>query len=86
MRARHLLYAVVLLTIVGIAAAFIGDATDLRPMRPPKQPAPMETTTSAVSTKKKTCGCCAERRAKLEKYIERARARKQAAARNIVSE
>ena len=86
MRARHLLYAVVLLTIVGIAAAFIGYATDLRPMHPPKPPTPMETTTSAVSTKKKTCGCCAERRAKLQKYIERARARKQAAARNIVSE
>ena len=86
MKARHLLFAVVLLTVVGIAAAFIGYATDMLPMRPPKPPAPMETTTSAVSTKKKTCGCCAERRAKLQKYIERARARKKAAARNMDSE
>lgn len=86
MQAKHFLYAIALLAVVGVAAAFIGYATDTLPMHQPKSQAPMGPTTSAVSTKKKTCGCCAERRAKIQEYIERARARKKAAAADIKSE
>lgn len=86
MSKRHLLYGIMAIAIVGILAVVIGYTTDSRPAQTIEQsgavntsiPAAAKTSTATDTStvKEKSCGCCAERKARLEKKIQAARARK----------
>lgn len=81
---RYFLYGIGIIAVIGILACVIGYTL---PAQTPTQKAALEavTTTAEVTAKttvttrkKSSCGCCAERRARLEKLRQQAQARKQA--------
>ena len=86
MNKRHFLYGIMAIAIVGILAVLIGYTTDSRSAQTIEQsaavntPIPAEaktpTATDTSTVKEKSCGCCAERKTRLEKKIQAARARK----------
>ena len=80
MKIRYFLYAVVAFLVGVSLACLVSYATDRIQSDLPKQQAPVETT-SAVSTtvsteKTKNCGCCAERRERIQKMKRQARERR----------
>ena len=82
MKIRYFLYAVVAFLVGVSLACFVSYATDRIHSDPPKQQAPVETASvvpTTVSTEKtKNCGCCAERRERIQKMKQQARERRQA--------
>ncbi len=80
MKIRYCLYAIVAF-LVGISlACLVSYATDRIHSDLPKQQAPVEATpavpTAVAAEKKKSCGCCAERRERIEKMKRQARERR----------
>ena len=87
MKTPHLLYGLGIMAVVGILAGVVGYTL---PIQEPVQQVPTKvtvpdkatttagvvSTTTVTANKKKECGCCAERRARLEKQRQQARARK----------
>ena len=82
MKIRYFLYAIVAFFVGVSLACFVSYATDRIQNDPPKQQAPVETTavvpTPITTAKKKNCGCCAERRERIQKMKRQARERRQA--------
>ena len=81
MRGNRLLYGIAALALLVMLAVFIVSATDMLPTQTPRQQMPVVETgipaaTPAPTVKKKSCGCCAERRARLQKKIQAARERR----------
>lgn len=80
MRGNRLLYGIAAIALLVMLAVFIVSATDILPTQTPRRQVLEETSvspkTSAPAVKKKSCGCCAERRARLEKKIQAARERR----------
>lgn len=89
---KHVFYGVAALAIIGILIGVISYATDTRKMPFSKQRNPIvESTTTAPSpiAKKKSCGCCADRVARIQEQIKKARERrlaKQQAKSTVVSQ
>lgn len=82
MKIRHGIYSVAAL-FIGILLAVIVSHTTGTPQRDtPKQKAATIQTTMAEaatsSTEKQNCGCCTERRERIQKLIQQARERRQA--------
>ena len=87
MKIRHGIYSIVAL-FVGILLAVVVGYTTSTPQRdmPKQQAATIQTTRTEAATsgtKKKNCGCCAERRERIEKMIQQARERRQAKQRSV---
>lgn len=80
MRGNRLLYGIAALALLVMLAVFIVSATDMLPTQTPRRQVLEETSVSpktpVPAVKKKSCGCCAERRARLEKKIQAARERR----------
>lgn len=86
MKKRQFFYSIVSLAFIVLIAGIISYATESRPPQTDLSPSPVEQTTSSVpstetapAVKKKACGCCADRIARLQAQIRRARERRQAA-------
>lgn len=82
MKDTHFLYGIAILAVFGITVVFVGYATDTLRMHSPKPQAPAATIVPTVTTtpigKKKSCGCCSERLARIREIIKQARKHKQA--------
>ncbi|MDE0323109.1 MAG: hypothetical protein OXN27_04240 [Candidatus Poribacteria bacterium] len=80
MKIRYCFYAVVAFLVGVSLACLVSYATDRIHNDPPKQQAPVEMTSAVPTTvsieKKKNCGCCAERRERIEKMKRQARERR----------
>ena len=57
MKDTHILFTVIILTVVAISAVFVGYATDTLPTDTPRQIATAPIGNTAVKTKK-GCSCC----------------------------
>ncbi|MDE0017183.1 MAG: hypothetical protein OXU51_13435 [Candidatus Poribacteria bacterium] len=72
MKAPHVLYGLILLTIISILAGVISSATNTHTTQAqPKKSVLSETTAS--QGKKKTCGCCIKRMARVRKQMQKIR-------------
>ncbi len=71
------------LALLAILAVFVAYATGTLPMHTPHRQAPVNPVIPEVaptsSVTKKSCGCCAEQKARIQKLIREARERKRAA-------
>ena len=78
MKKKHLLFGIAVLVVAALLVGFINYAnTDKATQRTQEKiNAPAETTDTPV-VKKKLCSCCAERMARLQEQIRKARERKQ---------
>ena len=80
MKSRYCLYAIVAFFVGVSLACFVSYATDRIHSDPPKQQASVETTsvmpTPVAAETTKNCGCCAERRERIEKMKRQARERR----------
>lgn len=87
MRDTHFLYGIATFALLAMLAGLIIYATDSLPTHTPQQQAPMETvvplSTASTTGTKKSCGCCAERRERLQKRIREARERRKAAQQTV---
>lgn len=90
MKRTHLLYGLATLAVAALLAGIISYATETHPTQTDVTTAPVEKTVAAekqasaeitATVKKKNCGCCAERIARLQEQIRKARERRQAAQR-----
>ena len=88
MKKRHIFYSIATLAVIVIIAGVISYATESRSVQTDisthtvEQTASPETSTeteAAPAVKKKACGCCSERMARLQEQIRKARERRQAA-------
>ena len=88
MKKKNLLYSLATLALIALIAGVISYATEMRPTQTETQQVPVassrtpETSTeteTATAVKKKSCGCCADRIARLQQQIRKARERRQAA-------
>ena len=88
MKKKHLLYSLASLALIALIAGVIGYATEMRPTQEETQQVPVASSTTpetstetetATTVKKKACGCCADRIARLQEQIRKARERRQAA-------
>ena len=79
---NFLSYGIAAFAVIGIFACFVGSTTDTLHTDTPKQSESVEVTSSAVITppaaKRESCGCCTERKARIEKNIRQERERKSA--------
>ena len=87
MKIRHGIYSIAAL-FAGIFLAVVVGYTTSTPQRnmPKQQAATIQTTRAEAatsSTEKKNCGCCAERRERIQKLIQQARERRQAKQRTV---
>lgn len=87
MKKKNLLYSLAILALIALIAGVISYATEMRPTQRETQQVPVassktpETSTeteTATAVKKKACGCCAERIARLQQQIRKARKHRQA--------
>lgn len=88
MKKRNLLYSLAALAIIALIAGVISSATEMRPVQKDVQQPSVEPIATPVSSteiatptivKKKACGCCAGRIARLQERVRKARERRQAA-------
>lgn len=88
MKKKNLLYSLAALAIIALIAGVISSATEMRPaqkdvqqpsVEPIATPVPSTETATTTTVKKKACGCCADRIARVQEQIRKARERKQAA-------
>lgn len=88
MKKKNLLYSLAILGLIALIAGVISYATKMRPPQTDFSTTPVEQTATPVTStepettpavKKKSCGCCAERIARLQEHIRKARERRQAA-------
>ena len=89
MKKKNLLYSLATLVLIALIAGVISYATEMRPTQTETQQVPVaswgtpetstETETATAVKKKKSCGCCADRIARLQQQIRKARTRRQAA-------
>ena len=88
MKKKNLLYSLATLALIALIAGIISYATEMRPTQRETQQVPVASSTTpgtftetetATAVKKKACGCCADRIARLQKQIRKARKRQQAA-------
>lgn len=85
MKKRFLFYSIAPLAVIALIVGIISSATEIR-STPKSEPSQVsveasttpETPTEATAVKKKACGCCAERIARLQEQIRKARERRQA--------
>jgi hypothetical protein len=87
MKIRHCIYSIAAL-FVGILLAVVVGYTTGTPQRdvPKQQAATIQTTTVKAATSgtvEKNCGCCAERRERIQQLIRRSRERRQAKQRTV---
>lgn len=84
MRFRYGLATLVLLAILAVLVVYAMETLTTHTSQPQS---PVKTTTPTVTpnptVKKKSCGCCAERRERLRKMIQQARQRQQAKQRPV---
>ena len=83
MKATYLLSAILILAIVGVLIAavdFMPRITEQTPTPDTSVPEKSAPAVTPVSTKQADtpCGCCADRKERLQKRIQEARARRQA--------
>ena len=87
MKKRHIFYSIATLAVIVLIAGVISYATESRSVQTDisthtvEQPASPETSTEtegSPAVKKKACGCCSERMARLQEQIRKARERRQA--------
>ena len=87
MKKRLLFYSITMLAVIALIVGVISSATERHPTQidfsttPVEQTASPETSTeteAAPAVKKKACGCCSERMARLQEQIRKARERRQA--------
>ncbi len=79
MKKKKVLYSLATLALI---AGVIGFATEIRPTQKEVPQMSVEASTIPTETsavKKKACGCCAERLARLQEQIRKARQRSRAA-------
>ena len=85
MKKKNLLYSFATLVLIALIVGVISYATEMRPMQKAAQQVSVEasttpaTPTDTTAVKKKACGCCADRLARLQEQIRKARERRQAA-------
>ncbi len=89
MKKKNLLYTLATLALLALIAGVIGFATEPPPTQEAAQQVSVEqqiatpvkstSTETAPAVKKKACGCCAERIARLQEQIRKARERRQTA-------
>lgn len=88
MKKRLLFYSLVPLAVLAFIAGVISYATESRPTQIDVSTTPVEQSTTpmtatetetAPTVKKKSCRCCAERIARLQEQIRKARERRQTA-------
>jgi len=88
MKKKNLLYSLATLALIALIAGVISYATEMRPTQRETQqvhvassatPETSTETETATAVKKKVCGCCADRIARLQEQIRKARERRQAA-------
>lgn len=86
MKKKNLVYSLIILALIALIAGIISYATEMRPTQKKAQQASGEPTTIMVTStkaqtttavKKKACECCAERIARLQEQIRKARQRRQ---------
>lgn len=86
MKQRLLFYSIAALAVIALIVGVISYATERHPTQTGFSTTPVEqSATSVTSTegqtpatvKKKSCGCCAERIARLQEQIRKARERRQ---------
>lgn len=85
MKKKNLLYGLAILSVIALVAGVISYATEVRLTQTDFSTTPVEQTTASVTStetgpavKKKACGCCADRIARLQEQIRKARERRQA--------
>ena len=87
MKIRHGIYSVAAFFVGILLAVVVGHTTGTLQHDGPKQKAATIQTTMAEAatsgTEKKNCGCCAERRERIEKMIQQARERRLAKQRTV---
>lgn len=84
MKNKFLLYSFALLAVTAFLMGVISYATESRFIQQVKTPTSTEQ--AAGSAKKKTCGCCAERSARIREQIRKAHERRIAARREAPKE
>ncbi len=88
MKIRMGLYSIAAFSVGILLAAVVGWTTDSSQRKIEKQRAVIQTQVTAAESVaaeplKKNCGCCAERRERIQKLIQQARERRQAKQQNI---
>ena len=95
MKQRLLFYSIAALAVIALIVGVISYATERHPTQTGFSTTPVEqSATSVTSTKgqtsptvkKKSCGCCAERIARLQEQIRKARERRQVTQRTEATE
>ena len=85
MKKKNLRYSLGALALIALIIGVISSATEIRPTQRETQQESVETSTPPVTPpettaiKKKACGCCAERIARLQERIRKAREHRQLA-------
>ena len=88
MKKKNLLYSLTTLALIALIAGVISYATEMRPTQRETQQIPVASLTppetsaetgTTTAVKKKACGCCADRIARLQEQIRKARERRQTA-------
>lgn len=82
MKKKHLLFGIAVLVAAALLVGFINYATDIPDTDKVTQKTQVKTNVPAETTdtpvvKKKSCTCCADRMARLQEQIRKARERKQ---------
>ena len=87
MRKTYLFYGLITLAVVALITGVISYATKTHPTQKEARQIPVKTTMTTVTStekkitpivKKKSCGCCAERRERIQKIIQQARVHREA--------
>lgn len=98
MKKKNLLYSLVTLTLIALIIGVISYATERHPTQTGSTTTSVDQIAAPVTStstegkptppavKKKSCGCCAERIARLQKQMRKARARRPAAQQTSATE
>lgn len=84
MKKKNLLYSLVTLALIALIVGVISYATEMRPIQKEAQRVSVQASTTpstpikTTTVKKKGCGCCADRLARIQEQLRKARERKRA--------